>query len=75
MRFAETGVPMTRRKRRTHHRPDHATTAECRFGRGRTHRCYVTDASGQKFMDVTLIQRCPCGERKITRVSRERVPS
>lgn len=38
--------------------------------RGTTHKTYVTDATGQRFVDTTKVQRCKCGERKVSRVSR-----
>jgi hypothetical protein len=65
-------VPMKSTRRKPTFRPDHlADGSQCHFGKGTTHTCYVTDAEGNRFRDVTRIQRCKCGERKVTRVSRE----
>jgi len=48
----------------------HTDRSECTFSRGRKHPTIVTTADGQRFIDITLVQRCKCGERKITRISR-----
>ena len=48
----------------------HFDKADCTFSRGRKHPTVVTTADGQRYLDITLVQRCKCGERKITRISR-----
>ena len=68
--WAEKKSGTIKRRRRIPYRPDHSTGVECSFRRGCKHTCYVTDAEGAKFKDITLIQRCACGARKVTRVSR-----
>lgn len=65
----------TKRRRGAHRKqrsipPIHDDISQCTFGKGRIHVTYVTDAEGQHFVDRTRVQRCSCGERKVTRESR-----
>jgi hypothetical protein len=51
----------------------HVEESEHQFRRGTKHTCYTTTADGTHYKDITLVQRCPCGARNVTRVSRTKI--